>query len=133
MHRRDALRTIAGAGMVLLAGCGSTIDGSASTQGTPLAIDHDYDLQSTYSGMVVVVSATADYQGEAPMDPDQRFLAVTCTFENGDGEVLHEAGHLLKDPIAPGESTEMEFTLGIDVDEAKRYEIQAEWRDPDAE
>lgn len=130
MLRREALGIFAVGGVGLLAGCsGSTIEGSATTEGTPLAIDHDYDMQSTYSGLIVIVSATADYQADTPMNPEERFLAVTCTFQNGDGDVLHEAGRLLKDPIDPGETIDLEFRLGIDVDEAKRYELRAEWRD----
>ena len=109
------------------------MEGSATTEGTPLALDHDYDMQSTYSGLVVIVAATADYQAETPMNPEQRFLAVTCTFRNGDGEVLHETGRLLKDPLDPGASVDLEFTLGIDVDEAERYELRAEWREGTSE
>jgi hypothetical protein len=129
MDRRTVLRTVAGAGVTLLAGCGgSTIDGAVVTNTTPLTVSHDYTLRSTPYGTEVVVDVTARHDGEDSIDPDEDFPATTCTFQNGAGETLHESARLLKDDLEPGDTVELAFELGTNVDQAKRYELSVEWQ-----
>lgn len=126
MHRRRFLGTL-GAG-VLLAGClGSRVDGEVASNETPLVFSHEYVTQGTPSGTRVLVEVTAQNDGVDPITPDGRVPNVSCTFLDGTGETLHEAGRQLAEPVGVGESTSLEFPLAIDTDDVTRYELRSEW------
>lgn len=126
MHRRRVLGTL-GAG-VLLAGClGSRVDGEVASNETPLVFSHEYVTQGTPSGTRVLVEVTAQNDGTDPITPDGQVPNVSCTFFDGSGEALHEAGRQLTEPVGVGESTSLEFPLAIDTDDVTRYELRCEW------
>ena len=128
VNRRAALRAL-GTGLVAsLAGCsGSRIDGSVTSNETPLALSHEYATQATYSGTRVFVDVTAENAGNDPITLEERVPNVTCTFLDDAGETLHEAGIELLEPLDAGESTTLEFPLTIDTEDVTRYELRCEW------
>lgn len=128
MHRRAYVRTLlVGAGCVV-AGCsGSSLDGRVEGNDTPLALTHEYAMQSTLSGLRVVVDVMATNAGSEPISPTGRVPRVTCTFTDSAGATIHSSGLELRTAVRAGESVALEFTLAVDVDDVAGYALGSEW------
>lgn len=130
MHRRTVLGTLAVSAGILLGGCsGSSVDGEIVSNETPLVFSHESETQSTPSGVRILVEVTLENDGTEPMTLDDRVPQITCTFRDDSGEDLYESGRKLTDPLEAGETTTVEFTTAVNVDDVTRYELRSEWAD----
>lgn len=130
MQRREALRTLAAAGTVSLAGClGSTVTGTVATNETALTIEHEYTVRASGNGTKVLVETTATNETDELIDGPEPLLDATCRFLDGVGEQLHGSTRRIEPPLEPGWTRDMEFILGGTVDEAERYELLFRWAD----
>ncbi|WP_340101493.1 hypothetical protein [Salinibaculum salinum] len=128
MNRRTVLRTLAGGGVLSLAGCsGSRVDGEVGSNDTPLTFSHDYETQGTLSGTRIVVDVTATNEGSEPITPDAPVPEVVCLFSDSAGETLYQSGREVMNQVGVGESIDMEFKLAVDVDDVARYTLESEW------
>lgn len=128
MHRRTFLGMLLTGCGTLLAGCtGTRIDGEVVSNETPLSLSHDYATQGTPSGTRLVVDVEAENEGSEPITLEAPVPRVVCTFLDDPGETVYRSGMELAEPIDVGETTTLEFTLGVDVTEVARYELLSEW------
>ncbi|MGB9951342.1 hypothetical protein ACOZ4F_02940 [Haloarcula marismortui] len=128
MHRRAVLGSLAAGVGTLFAGCtGSSVNGTVSTNETPLVLSHDYAVQATYSGTQIAVEVTAENDGDESITTDPPVPRIVCTFRSDTGEQVYQAGRTLVDAVDVGESTTLEFALGVDVDAVARYELRCKW------
>lgn len=128
MHRRTVLGSVAVGLGLFLAGCtGSSVDGSVVSNETPLALSHEYSTIATPSGTRTFVEVTVENDGNEPITPEDRVPRITCTFTDGSGEQLYQSGLELVEPLDVGETTTLEFTLAVDVDDVAAYELRSEW------
>lgn len=128
MHRRTVLGTLAAGFGTLIAGCSrSRVDGVVVSNETSLVFSHEYSTQATYSGTRIVVDVAAENEGSEPITPDGQVPRVVCTFLDNGGETLHRSGLELKKFIGVEETTTLEFTLAINVDDVSSYELRSEW------
>lgn len=128
MDRRTVLGTLVAGCGTLFVGCSrSRVDGVVVSSETSLDFSHKYSTQATYSGTRIVVDVIAENEGSEPITPDGQVLRVVCTFLDNGGETLHRSGLELKKFISVEETTTLEFTLAIDVDDVSRYELRCEW------
>lgn len=130
MHRRTVIGVLLTGCGTLLAGCtGARIDGEVVSNETPLALSHEYATQGTPSGIRLVVNVAAENEGNKPMTPEDPVPRVVCTFLDDAGETVYRSGMELAESVDVGETTTLEFTLGVDVDEVTRYELRSEWNE----
>lgn len=128
MRRRAVLGTVATGVTSLLAGCSwSRIEGEVVSNETPLVLSHEYATQGTPSGTRIIVTVTADNNGQEPLTPDEPVPMIDCRFLNEAGEQLHRSGHELTAELPVGEAAEFEFGLGTNTREVTRYALRAEW------
>jgi hypothetical protein len=128
MHRRAVLGTLAAGCGTLLAGCsGSRVEGEVASNETPLALSHEYSIQATPSGTRIVVDVTAENEGSERVTPEAPVPRVVCTFFDDAGETLYRSGLELTSAVDVGGTIDLEFTLGVDVDDVARYTLRGEW------
>ncbi len=128
MHRRTVLGSVAVGLGLLSAGCiGSSVDGSVVSNETPTTLSHEHSTIATSTGTRTVVEVTVENDGNERITPEGRVPWITCTFTDGSGNRLHQSGLELVNPLDVGETTTLEFTLAVDVDDVARYELRSEW------
>jgi len=127
-NRRAILGTlVAGVGSII-AGCSrSSIEGAVVENETPLALSHEYGIQATASGTRVVVDVTATNDGSEQITPEGRSPRFICTFMDDSGEQLFEASRKLVAALAIEETTTVQFTLAVGVDDVAEYQLRSEW------
>lgn len=130
VRRRAVLGTLlAGAGAAL-AGCSrSSVDGSVVENETPLSLSHEYAIQATGSGTRIAVDVTLTNDGSEPITPEGRVPRLTCTYLDDSGEELYQSGRELVEPLDIEETTTLQFTLGVDVEDVAAYELRSKWTD----
>ncbi|WP_336326513.1 hypothetical protein [Halovenus sp. HT40] len=130
MYRRTVLGTLAVSFGVVLGGCArSSVDGTVASNETPLVFSHESATQATSAGVRIVIEVTIEHDGTEPITLEERVPRITCAFLNDSGETLYQSGRKLVDPIEVGDTTTMEFSLAVNVDDVTRYELRSKWAD----
>ncbi|WP_434531582.1 hypothetical protein ACODNH_21615 (plasmid) [Haloarcula sp. NS06] len=128
MYRRAVLGSLAAGFGALFADCsGSSVSGSVVANETPLVLTHEYAVQATYSGTQIAVNVIAENGGNESVTTDPPVPRIVCTFLTEADERVYQAGRTLLDPVGVGESTALEFALGVNVDAVARYELRCKW------
>ena len=129
-NRRAILGTlVVGVGSVM-AGCSrSSIDGAVVENETPLTLSHEYGIQATSSGTRVVVDVTVTNDGSEQITPEGRSPRFICTFLDDSGERLFQSSRKLVEVLDIEETTTVQFTLAVGVDDVAEYELQSRWID----
>jgi len=129
-NRRAVLGTLlVGAGSVM-AGCSrSSIEGTVVENETSLALSHEYGIQATSSGTRVVVDLTITNDGSEQITPEGRSPRFICTFLADSGEQLFKSSRKLIAGLDTEETTTVQFTLAVSVDDMAEYELQCRWAD----
>ncbi|WP_247009461.1 hypothetical protein [Halorientalis litorea] len=128
MNRRDALRTLAGLGLVGLAGCsGPPATGEVATNDTDVAVtDHRAGFRATAAGTELYVTVEFRNEGEEAITPAGTVPQFSCSFFTADGERLYRASKEMTRPLNADSTREFTFELHQRADEADRYEVGIE-------
>ena len=127
-NRRAVLGTLlVGVGSVM-AGCSrSRIDGAVVENETPLALSHEYGIQATSSGTRVVVDLTVTNNGGEQITPEGRSPRFICAFLADSGEQLFKSSRKLIAGLGTEETTTVQFSLAVGVDDVAAYQLRSEW------
>ena len=125
MDRRDALRTLAGVGILGLAGCtGPPATGEIATNDTPLAVvDHRAGFRATATGTELYVTVEFRNGGDETVTPSGTVPRFSCSFFTADGEQLYRASKEMTRPLNADNTREFTFELHQRADEADRYQV----------
>lgn len=125
MHRRDVLRTLAGASLLGLAGCGGpSATGTVVANDTALVVtDHRAGTRATQAGTELYVEAQTRNDGDEPITRSGTVPEFACTFFSESNEQLYHAAQELTRPLNPSDTREFTFELHRRSDEADRYEL----------
>ena len=127
-NRRAILGTLAVGIGSMMAGCSrSSIDGAVVENETPLTLSHEYGIQATSSGTRVVVDVTVTNDGSEQITPEGRSPRFTCTFLDDAGERLFESSRELLEILGTEETTTVQFSLAVGVDDVAAYQLRSEW------